>query len=133
MADRPVTTGVHEEPEHSDLEWILRAKAGDHAAYAGLVRRYQDKVHRFLWRMVGSRDEALDLTQDTFIKAWQALPEWQPQAAFHTWLYRKKMPPLPRVSKAEEAAIRAADEASSGEPAEPIEQSAPKRSGRSGS
>ena len=88
MADGPVTTGVHAEPEHSDLEWILRAKAGDHAAYAGLVRRYQDKVHRFLWRMVGSSDEALDLTQDTFIKAWQALPEWQPQAAFHTWLYR---------------------------------------------
>lgn len=88
MADVSVTTVVRRQPEHSDLELILRAKAGDHAAYAGLVGRYQEKVHRFLWRMVGSRDEALDLTQDTFIKAWQALPQWQPQAAFRTWLYR---------------------------------------------
>jgi RNA polymerase sigma-70 factor (ECF subfamily) len=38
--------------------------------------------------MVGSREEAMDLTQEAFIKAWQALPAWEPQAQFHTWLFR---------------------------------------------
>jgi RNA polymerase sigma-70 factor (ECF subfamily) len=38
--------------------------------------------------MVGTRDEALDLTQDAFVRAWQALPQWQPEAQFRTWLFR---------------------------------------------
>jgi RNA polymerase sigma-70 factor (ECF subfamily) len=67
---------------------VLRARAGDRAAYAALVRRYQDRVHRFILRMVGSREEAMDLTQEAFIKAWQALPDWRPEAQFHTWLFR---------------------------------------------
>jgi RNA polymerase sigma-70 factor (ECF subfamily) len=75
-------TDPNENPE------ILQARAGDRTAYASLVRRYQDRVHRFILRMVGSREEAMDLTQDTFIKAWQALPAWRPEARFHTWLFR---------------------------------------------
>lgn len=65
-----------------------RARAGDQRAFAGLVRRHQDRVFRFLLRMTGSRDEAMDLTQETFMKAWQALPRWQPQAQFRTWLFQ---------------------------------------------
>ncbi len=71
-----------------EREWVRLAQAGDRVAFAHLVRRHQDAVHRFILRMLGSHEEALELTQDTFIKVWQALPQWQPQALFKTWIYR---------------------------------------------
>lgn len=69
-----------------DEACIARARAGDAAAFADLVRCYQDRVFSFILRLIGSRDDAVDLTQDTFMKAWQALPEWRPEARFSTWL-----------------------------------------------
>jgi len=67
---------------------IARAQAGEHRAFAVLVRQYQDRVFRFILRLVGARDEAMDLTQETFMKAHQALPGWRPEAQFRTWLFR---------------------------------------------
>ncbi len=67
---------------------IAQAEAGDHSAFAALVREYQDRVFRFILRMLGARDEAMDLTQETFTKAHQALPGWRPEAQFCTWLFR---------------------------------------------
>jgi len=66
---------------------IARAQAGEHRAFAMLVRQYQDRVFRFILRLVGVRDEAMDLTQETFMKAHQALPGWRPEAQFRTWLF----------------------------------------------
>jgi len=74
--------------ELSDRECVALSQQGDHGAFGTLVRRYQDRVYRFILRMVGSRDEALELTQEAFIKAWEALPGWQPEAEFRTWLFR---------------------------------------------
>jgi RNA polymerase sigma-70 factor (ECF subfamily) len=74
--------------EPSDHERAARARAGDRQAFAELVRRHQDAVYRHLRRLVGTRDEALDLTQDAFVRAWQALPQWVPEARFRTWLFR---------------------------------------------
>ncbi|HSQ02549.1 MAG TPA: sigma-70 family RNA polymerase sigma factor [Burkholderiales bacterium] len=74
--------------EYDDREAIRRAQDGDHAAYGALVRRHQDRVYRYLLRLTGSHDEALELTQEAFIKAWEALPAWRPEAQFHTWLFR---------------------------------------------
>ena len=71
-----------------DDEWIRRAQAGDGKAFSELVRRHQNRVYRYLLRMLGSHDDALELTQDAFLKAWQALPQWQPEAQFRTWLFR---------------------------------------------
>src|SRR5690606_27549433 len=73
--------------EPADSVWVARSQQGDRDAFGMLVRRYQDGVYRFILRMVGSRDEALELTQDAFIKAWQALPGWRPEAQFRTWLF----------------------------------------------
>lgn len=67
---------------------IARAQAGDHRAFATLVRQHQDRVFRFILRLIGARDEAMDLTQETFMKTHQALPGWRPEAQFHTWLFR---------------------------------------------
>jgi RNA polymerase sigma factor (sigma-70 family) len=71
-----------------DDYWVRRAQAGDGKAFSELVRRHQNRVYRYLLRMLGSHDDALELTQDAFIKAWQALPDWQPEAQFVTWLMR---------------------------------------------
>ena len=65
---------------------VARARAGDTAAFAALVRRHQDRVFGFILRMLDARDEALELTQDVFVRAWQALPGWRPEARFSTWL-----------------------------------------------
>ena len=72
----------------SDLDCAAAARGGDHAAFAELVRRHQDAVYRFVLRMVRSRDEALEIAQDAFLRAWEALPQWQPEAQFRTWLFR---------------------------------------------
>ncbi|MDK9703110.1 MAG: sigma-70 family RNA polymerase sigma factor [Sulfuritalea sp.] len=72
----------------AESELVARAQAGDHRAFAALVRQYQDRVFRFILRLTGTRDEAMDLTQETFMKAHQALPGWRPEAQFRTWLFR---------------------------------------------
>ena len=76
------------ESERPDLEYARSALAGDRTAFAVLVRRHQRALHRYLVRMVGSPDDALELTQDAFVRAWQALPQWSPEAEFRTWLFR---------------------------------------------
>lgn len=72
----------------SDEALALRARAGDRQAFASLVRRHQDRVFAFLVHLLGTRDEAVELTQDSFLKAWNALPTWQPEARWSTWLFQ---------------------------------------------
>ncbi len=74
--------------ERADTHWAERAQRGDRAAFGELVRRHQDRIYRYLVRLTGSREEALELAQETFLRAWQALPEWRPQAQLRTWLFR---------------------------------------------
>ena len=57
-------------------------------AYKVLVDRYADSIANLCWRYLGSQDEAEDATQDVFLKAYQALGQWEPKAKFKTWLYR---------------------------------------------
>lgn len=71
-----------------DNECVALCKRGDNEAFAELVRRYQNRVYRFILRMTASREEALELTQETLLKAFQNLPSWQPEASFCTWLFR---------------------------------------------
>lgn len=75
-------------PAPDDRPLAERARSGDPRAFAELVRRYQDRVFRFILRMIDVREEAMDLTQDTFLKAYEALPGWRPEAQFRTWLFR---------------------------------------------
>ncbi len=72
----------------SDLDQITRAAAGDQAAVAFLVRRYSPAVLALAFRMLNDREEAEDVTQETFLRAWKALPTWEPRAKFSTWLHR---------------------------------------------
>ena len=74
--------------ERNEPDQIARASAGDRRAQAWLVNRHMPGVYALARRMMGSDTEAEDVTQETFLRAWKALPAWQPRARLSTWLYR---------------------------------------------
>jgi RNA polymerase sigma-70 factor, ECF subfamily len=67
---------------------IQRAQKGDHDAFASLVDEHERYVYNLALRVVKDENEALDLTQETFVRAWTALPNFKGQSQFRTWLYR---------------------------------------------
>ena len=67
---------------------LARIRGGDTEGYAELVRRYQDKVYSIACGFVGPGDDALDLTQDVFVKAYAELHRFRGRSSFYTWLYR---------------------------------------------
>ena len=71
-----------------DHELVLRAQRGDKRAFGMLVDKYQRKLGRLVSRMVRDQAEVEDITQETFIKAYRALPNFRGDSAFYTWLYR---------------------------------------------
>jgi RNA polymerase sigma-70 factor (ECF subfamily) len=71
-----------------DLQLVERVREGDKRAYGLLVEKYRRKLMRLLSRMVRDPDEIEDIAQETFIKAYRALPQFRGDAAFYTWLYR---------------------------------------------
>lgn len=72
----------------SETDQIARAAGGDRAAQSALVNRHMPTVHALARRMLSDAAEAEDVTQEAFIRAWKALPDWQPRARFSTWLHR---------------------------------------------
>jgi RNA polymerase sigma-70 factor (ECF subfamily) len=68
-----------------ESDQIARAAGGDRAAQAALVNRNMPIVFRVAYRMLQDRAEAEDVTQETFLRAWKQLPDWQPKAKFSTW------------------------------------------------
>ena len=72
----------------SDAELVARAKDADSQAFSELVSRYQKTVYRIILRMVKSPDDADDLTQDTFVRAYRGLKTFKEEFDFHPWLYR---------------------------------------------
>ena len=72
----------------TDLELVTAAQQGDQAAFGALVEKYQAMAYSQALRMVGNPDDAADATQDAFLNAWRALPGFQGQSSFSTWLYR---------------------------------------------
>ena len=73
------------DPENS---LIQRAKKGDQDAFAMLIEEHQRYVYNLALRVLKDENEALDLTQETFVRAWTALPNFRGQSQFRTWLYR---------------------------------------------
>jgi RNA polymerase sigma-70 factor (ECF subfamily) len=67
---------------------VAAATAGDEAAFAMLARRYRRELHVHCYRMLASFEDAEDLVQETFLKAWQKRATFQGRATFRAWLYR---------------------------------------------
>ena len=72
----------------TDLELVRRVQNGDKRAFDLLVLKYQRRIMRLLARMVRNPSEIEDVAQETFIKAYRALPQFRAESAFYTWLYR---------------------------------------------
>lgn len=75
-------------PEAAEQVLIARARAGDQAAFEEIFERLQTPVVNYLYRVVGDWELAADLTQDTFLKAYQALPRTDETLQITPWLYR---------------------------------------------
>lgn len=71
-----------------DRELVLRAKEGDLDAYDQLVRRYQERIYATIYHMTSNHEDANDLAQETFVKAFQAIKSFKGDSSFFTWAYR---------------------------------------------
>ena len=74
--------------EKTDQELVDSVKAGNKAAFDLLVIKYQQRIINLVSRFVRNHSDALDVTQEAFIKAYRALPNFRGDSAFYTWLYR---------------------------------------------
>ncbi len=115
----------------NDNEIISKVLNGDNSAYAVLVNRYQDYVFTLTLRMIKSREDAEEVAQDIFIKAYRSLANFRGDAKFSTWLYtianttcitflRKRKPEVQSLDN--EKVFEAADSVDSGMQANQIEQ-----------
>ena len=71
-----------------DWENIARFKNGDMKVFSDLVRKYQDEVYGFILRMIGSRMDSQDLTQEVFMRVFKGLNGFKCKSLFRTWLFR---------------------------------------------
>lgn len=72
----------------TDLQLLRKVRNGDRAAFDLLVVKYQSRVASIISRYVYDSQEVMDLTQDTFVKAYRAIDRFRGDSAFYTWLYR---------------------------------------------
>ena len=72
----------------SDNALVKRVQKGDKGAFDMLVLKYQHKIVNLVMRYVRDPEQALDITQEAFIKAYRALPRFRGDSAFYTWIYR---------------------------------------------
>jgi RNA polymerase sigma-70 factor (ECF subfamily) len=73
-------------PEENAL--VAAARAGDESAFATLSERYRRERHVHCYRMLGSLDDADDLVQETFLRAWRGRQSFEGRSTFRAWLYR---------------------------------------------
>lgn len=74
--------------EQNDADLVRQTLCGNTTAYNGLVQRYQRQVYNLAYRMLGNAEDAGDLVQDTFLRAYGALATFRQDASFLTWLYK---------------------------------------------
>jgi RNA polymerase sigma-70 factor, ECF subfamily len=74
--------------ERADADLVRQAGEGDRDAFRELFERYQRRVLSVVMGMLHDRDAALDVTQDTFIKAYRSIDRFKGEASFYTWIYR---------------------------------------------
>lgn len=76
------------EPPEDELKMVARCQNGDTAAFNELVTRHRQRAFAMIYHMVRNEQDAWDLTQDGFLKAWKSIGRFRGQSSFFTWLYR---------------------------------------------
>jgi len=74
--------------EPDDVDLVKRCQAGDSSAFNDLVTRYRSKVFTMVYGMVQNEQDAWDLAQEGFLKAWKSIHRFKGESSFYTWLYR---------------------------------------------
>jgi RNA polymerase sigma-70 factor (ECF subfamily) len=74
--------------DQDDQTLVERSRGGDVAAFEPLVEKYRQRVYRLAYNVVRDSEDAWDVAQEAFVRAWQALPNFKGQSAFYTWLFR---------------------------------------------
>lgn len=85
------TTDDRMASREEDSEMLKAVIAGDGTAYRGLVEKYQTRVYSMVYGMIRNREDARDITQEAFVKAYRNLETFRLEASFYTWLYRIAM------------------------------------------
>jgi RNA polymerase sigma-70 factor (ECF subfamily) len=76
------------QPDVSELDLVKRCQEGDSEAFDQLVTRYRTRVFGMIYNMVHNEQDAWDLAQDSFVKAWKSIKRFRGQSSFYTWIYR---------------------------------------------
>jgi RNA polymerase sigma-70 factor (ECF subfamily) len=71
-----------------DDDLVRQLQAGDHGAFERLVIKYQDRVHNICFKLIGHAESARDVAQETFLKAFESIQQFEHKSSFFTWLYR---------------------------------------------
>ena len=87
-APEPRPDPVRAESRKEDLELIAAAIRGDQSSYGTLMRKYRDSIFNLIFRIIRDREQVEDLTQETFVKAFGSLNNFNREFAFSTWLYK---------------------------------------------
>lgn len=87
-SDEPTPTPPETPAQVEEMELVDRARKGDLTAYDDLVKRYQERIYATIYHMTSNHEDANDLAQDAFIKAFQALKSFKGGSSFYTWVYR---------------------------------------------
>jgi RNA polymerase sigma-70 factor (ECF subfamily) len=74
--------------ETDDMGLVQACRSGRTEAFGDLVRRYQDRLYPTVFRLTGRAEDASDVLQDTFLRAYQKLDAFQGDSSFYTWIYR---------------------------------------------
>lgn len=88
LALAPLMAALGWSGDDSDSKLVSAVLAGDTSAYRGLVERYQGRVFAVVYGMIRNREDATDLTQETFVRAYQNLKSYRTESSFYTWIYR---------------------------------------------
>lgn len=113
LVAKPVETAPKELEDRSDDELMLFARGGHEAAFSVLIRRHQGRTLRLALRYLGREALAADVTQDTFVEIFRALPSYQAHGKFRAYLYRvllNRCHMAFRAARAEQRALEVIEE-----------------------
>jgi RNA polymerase sigma factor (sigma-70 family) len=88
LAKTIVASPERQQEADADVEVVRRVQSGDVAAFDRLILKYRERVFGIIYNLTSNREDAADLTQDAFIKAFQSIHRFSGQSSFFTWLYR---------------------------------------------